>query len=646
MPAEEDGDERRARLRVERAALINEFVAEQKSVHERRKEHPARLLDAQQRQERIWLRARKHRIWATRQGDYDMRKDLKQWFDYLDADGSGEISVDELEDPLVSMGLCHSREEVQKLVAAVDWDGSGMVGFEEFVDIVLSQDTHEQTEEEEVAAAAAAAAAAEAAAAGKGKGKGEKGKGATAAKTAPAPASTSAGARAQQQQQQKPPAQPAYAAHSSPPKKAGAATSRGKKSKTNPIVQVYTAMATGQLGDPNLGVATLLTAYRRRLLLDGLMSRGVAETEFESEEQRGAAKSLQTKVGAIVQSVRGRQEREAEEEAEAEERSGGAGAHAQQQQQNHHHHHHRKPLHHFDASKLGGGGGAAAAAAAGGRRRSGLAIGPGFAQGQPQFHAAVSLLGEGGGALGTQQEVLDASGAARGAASTREGRRARHEFHMDDYDVMKRRRRAVTGAPRAFLGRYALRSKRLQEEPEYQQRLDRAEAARRKEADLVRRGVRTVEPRGGQGRPRPPGDVTVHTYAPGEATPHATRIRATRTPLTLPREQAETLRASDAARQRVADPTLGAAYAAVGRVPPRLEPAINRRHAMLHLDRPIGSEVRERGVGVPMFIKSQFGLGIGNWGYTGADPNQRTRNEKARAMKERSGASYRPPPKQ
>ena len=615
-PAEEDGDEHRARLRVERAALINDFVAEQKSEHERRKEHPARLLDAQQRLERIWLRGRKHRIWATRQGDYDMRKDLKQWFDYLDADGSGEISVDELEDPLVSMGLCHSREEVQKLVAAVDWDGSGMVGFEEFVDIVLSQDTHE---EEEPVAEAAAAAGGGAAAAGKGKG----GKGATA------------------EQQQKPPAQ---AARSSPPKKAtAAATSRGKKAKANPIVQVYTAMATGALGDPNLGVATLLTAYRRRLLLDGLMSRGVAETEFESEEQRGEAKSLQTKVGAIVQSVRGRKEREAEAEEE-EERGGGAGAHTQQQQ---HHHHHHKPLHHFDASKLGGGGGAAAAAAAGGgRRRSGLAIGPGFAQGQPQFHAAVSLLGEGGGALGTEQEVLDASGAARGAASTREERRARHEFHMDDYDVMKRRRRAVTGAPRAFLGRYALRSKRLQEEPEYQQRLDRAEAARRKEADLVRRGVRTVEPRGGQGRPRPPGDVTVHTYAPGEATPHATRIRATRTPLTLPREQAETLRASDAARQRVADPTLGAAYAAVGRVPPRLEPAINRRHAMLHLDRPIGSEVRERGVGVPMFIKSQFGLGIGNWGYTGADPNQRARNEKARAMKERSGASYRPPPKQ
>jgi hypothetical protein len=39
---------------------------------------------------------------------------MRQWFEFLDADNSRRISVDELEDPLISVGLAHSRRWVKR----------------------------------------------------------------------------------------------------------------------------------------------------------------------------------------------------------------------------------------------------------------------------------------------------------------------------------------------------------------------------------------------------------------------------------------------------------------------------------------------------------------------------------------------------
>ncbi|KAK3261868.1 hypothetical protein CYMTET_29247 [Cymbomonas tetramitiformis] len=58
---------------------------------------------------------------------------LRKWFDSMDADGSGEISADELQDPLMSTGIARNRQEVEYVVSTVDDDGSGEIGFEEFL---------------------------------------------------------------------------------------------------------------------------------------------------------------------------------------------------------------------------------------------------------------------------------------------------------------------------------------------------------------------------------------------------------------------------------------------------------------------------------------------------------------------------------
>jgi hypothetical protein len=58
---------------------------------------------------------------------------LQTWYRRLDTDGSGEIGLAELVEPLVSAGLVRSEEEVKGLIRAVDTNGSGEIDFDEFI---------------------------------------------------------------------------------------------------------------------------------------------------------------------------------------------------------------------------------------------------------------------------------------------------------------------------------------------------------------------------------------------------------------------------------------------------------------------------------------------------------------------------------
>ncbi|CAM9410347.1 unnamed protein product [Ectocarpus sp. 13 AM-2016] len=64
------------------------------------------------------------------------RRELREWFDCLDKDGSGEIDSSELSHPLLCTGLARSALEVGRLVRQVDKDGSGEIGFHEFLAIL------------------------------------------------------------------------------------------------------------------------------------------------------------------------------------------------------------------------------------------------------------------------------------------------------------------------------------------------------------------------------------------------------------------------------------------------------------------------------------------------------------------------------
>jgi Ca2+-binding EF-hand superfamily protein len=52
---------------------------------------------------------------------------LRHYFNDLDADKSGAIGLSELEDPLITLEFCSSKQEVKNLIDTIDLDGSGEV---------------------------------------------------------------------------------------------------------------------------------------------------------------------------------------------------------------------------------------------------------------------------------------------------------------------------------------------------------------------------------------------------------------------------------------------------------------------------------------------------------------------------------------
>jgi len=60
-------------------------------------------------------------------------KKLKECFDNLDENNTGQLGIEELENPLIGLGFADSREEIEKMILDVDDDGSGKIEFEEFL---------------------------------------------------------------------------------------------------------------------------------------------------------------------------------------------------------------------------------------------------------------------------------------------------------------------------------------------------------------------------------------------------------------------------------------------------------------------------------------------------------------------------------
>lgn len=95
----------------------------------------------------VLLRDYAERDWLKSHGkvqfidfDDEERNKLQSYFRALDVDMSGTIGTAILEEVLTSLGLADSREAVKRMVEAVDEDNSGLIEFNEFLQIIKKSD--------------------------------------------------------------------------------------------------------------------------------------------------------------------------------------------------------------------------------------------------------------------------------------------------------------------------------------------------------------------------------------------------------------------------------------------------------------------------------------------------------------------------
>ncbi|RYG94989.1 hypothetical protein EON65_56645, partial [archaeon] len=85
------------------------------------------------RQESIEHWCKKHGMQPKQKYSNLEKRLLRKWFQALDYDGSGEVNVEELQDPMLSSGILKTREQVVRVLANVDRNNTMGIDFEEFL---------------------------------------------------------------------------------------------------------------------------------------------------------------------------------------------------------------------------------------------------------------------------------------------------------------------------------------------------------------------------------------------------------------------------------------------------------------------------------------------------------------------------------
>merc|ERR1712166_299998 len=76
----------------------------------------------------------------TKKGVTDeMRAEIREAFELFDTDGSGSIDSKELKVAMRALGFEPKKEEIIKMIAEVDKDGSGEVDFDEFMTMMTAK---------------------------------------------------------------------------------------------------------------------------------------------------------------------------------------------------------------------------------------------------------------------------------------------------------------------------------------------------------------------------------------------------------------------------------------------------------------------------------------------------------------------------
>jgi Ca2+-binding EF-hand superfamily protein len=87
-----------------------------------------------QENQRKWLKNKDKEQFIDFNDEY--RRKMKIYFNSLDTDGGGSIGIEELEEPLITLGIATDRDGVKALMDTIDKDKSRQIEFSEFLQIL------------------------------------------------------------------------------------------------------------------------------------------------------------------------------------------------------------------------------------------------------------------------------------------------------------------------------------------------------------------------------------------------------------------------------------------------------------------------------------------------------------------------------
>ena len=78
----------------------------------------------------------------------EQKQEVREAFDLFDADGSGTIDVKELKVAMRALGFEPRKEEMKRMIADVDKEGTGKISFNDFLAVMTQKMAEKDTKEE------------------------------------------------------------------------------------------------------------------------------------------------------------------------------------------------------------------------------------------------------------------------------------------------------------------------------------------------------------------------------------------------------------------------------------------------------------------------------------------------------------------
>ncbi|CAL1612794.1 unnamed protein product [Knipowitschia caucasica] len=78
----------------------------------------------------------------------EMKQEIQEAFDLFDTDGTGVIDVKELKVAMRALGFEPKKEDIKKMIADVDKEGSGTIDFDDFLSMMSTKMSEKDSKEE------------------------------------------------------------------------------------------------------------------------------------------------------------------------------------------------------------------------------------------------------------------------------------------------------------------------------------------------------------------------------------------------------------------------------------------------------------------------------------------------------------------